>query len=133
VGEGAKQISLFGGAIMDDRQAALREKLERLLKDAAEVEVELSRASGAIVGIPHYSVIESRAHELGRQLSREVQQRQMSETAAIASSVARCPACGAVCQLEVKQRSITSIDGPLPVQEVKARCPSCRRDFFPSS
>jgi uncharacterized protein with PIN domain len=118
---------------MDDRQAALREKLERLLKDAAEVEVELSRASGAIVGIPHYSVIESRAHELGRQLSREVQQRQMSETAATTSSVARCPTCSTVCELDVKQRNITSIDGLLAIQEVKARCPSCRKDFFPSS
>ena len=41
---------------------ALREKLERQLK----VEVELSRVEGAIVGIPHYSVVESRAHQLGR-------------------------------------------------------------------
>ena len=47
---------------MEDRSDALREKLERQLK----VEVELSRVEGAIVGIPHYSVVESRAHQLGR-------------------------------------------------------------------
>lgn len=78
---------------MDDRQAALEEKLERLLREAAEVEVELSRADGTIVGIPHYSVIESRAHELGRRLSRSVQQRQMGETAAAAARMAKCPTC----------------------------------------
>ena len=55
---------------MDDRQAALREKLDLLLREVAEVEVELSRAEGSIVGIPHYSVIESRAHELGWALTR---------------------------------------------------------------
>jgi len=55
------------------RTIQLRERLERLLREAAEVEVELSRADGTIQGIPHYSVIEGRAHELGRQLSRQVQ------------------------------------------------------------
>lgn len=118
---------------MDDRQAALKEKLDRLLREAAEVEVELSRADGAIVGIPHYSVIESRAHELGRQLSRQVQQRQMCETAAVAPRTAQCPECKTTCQLTDTQRRMTSIDGVFTVQELKGDCPVCRRDFFPSS
>lgn len=117
---------------MDDRQSQLRKKLSILLKEAAEVEVELSRAEGAIVGIPHYSVIESRAHALGRQLSREVQQQQMSETAVGASRRAKCPTCGTVCNLLEKKRSMTSIDGPFELQELKGHCPSCRKDFFPS-
>lgn len=118
---------------MEDRQAALQEKLERLLREAAEVEVELSRVEGAIVGIPHYSVIESRAHELGRQLSRQVQQRQMGETAAAAPRTARCPECKTACNVTQAKRPMTSIDGAFEIQEVKARCPVCRRDFFPSS
>ncbi len=118
---------------MDDQQAALQEKLDRLLREAAEVEVELSRKSGAIIGVPHYSVIESRAHELGRQLSRRVQQRQMGETAATAASRAPCPECGTVCDLRGKNRELTSIDGPVAVQELQAQCPSCRRAFFPSA
>lgn len=114
---------------MEDRSDALREKLERQLK----VEVELSRVEGAIVGIPHYSVVESRAHQLGRQLSREVQQRQMGETAALAAHRARCPGCGTPCELREHKRRLTSMDGPLEIQELKGRCPTCRRDFFPSS
>lgn len=118
---------------MDGRQAVLQEKLVHLLREAAEVEVELSRAQGAIVGIPHYSVIESRAHELGRRLSREVQQRQMGETAAAAPRIAKCPECKTACELTVHKRSMTSIDGVFQVQELKGYCPVCRRDFFPSS
>jgi len=118
---------------MEDRRVGLEEKLARLLREAAEVEVELSRADGAIVGIPHYSVIESRAHELGRQLSRNVQQRQMGETAALAPRSATCPGCGTLCALSEMKRKITSIDGAFEVQELKGHCPSCRRDFFPSS
>jgi uncharacterized protein with PIN domain len=117
---------------MDDRQAALREKLGRLLREAAEVEVELSRVEGAIVGVPHYSIIESRAHEMGRRLSREIQQRQMGETAAVAPRTARCPECGSTCKLTEQKRPITSIDGVFEVQELKGHCPVCRRDFFPS-
>lgn len=118
---------------MDDRQAVLRKKLDGLFRDVAEVEVELSRAEGAIVGIPHYSVIEQRAHDLGRQLSREIQQRQMGETAARAVPRAKCPGCGTACQLKESKRSMTSIDGPFDLHELKGHCPSCRRDFFPSS
>jgi hypothetical protein len=130
---GAKDSPSFWRAIMDDRQVALREKLDCLLREAAEVEVELSRAEGAIVGIPHYSVIESRAHELGRRLSRRVQQRQMGETAARGPRRAKCPGCGTICELSECKREITSIDGGFELLELKGHCPSCRRDFFPSS
>lgn len=118
---------------MDGRQAALQEKLDQLLREAAQVEVELSRAEGAIVGIPHYSVIESRAHALGRRLSCKVQQRQMGETAAAAARMAKCPECKTACHLTERKRPMTSIDGAFEVLELKGRCPVCRRDFFPSS
>lgn len=118
---------------MDDRQSVLREKLSRLLAEAAEVEVELSRAEGAIVGVPHYSVIESRAHELGRSLSQQVQRRQMGEIAAESPRRARCPRCSAMCELREGVRELTSIDGPATVAELKGHCPLCRRDFFPSA
>jgi hypothetical protein len=116
---------------MDDRQASLKEKLSRLLLEVAEVEVELSRAEGAIVGVPHYSVIESRAHELGKELSRKVQQRHMGEITATAARRARCPCCSAVCEVQEQKRPLTSIDGQVQVQELKGHCPFCRRDFFP--
>ena len=38
-----------------ERTEELKERLEGLLREAAEVEVELSRADGTIKGIPHYS------------------------------------------------------------------------------
>ncbi len=59
----------------------LKEQLERLLHEAAEVEVELSRANGTIKIAPHHSLIEGCVRELGKRLSRQVQQRQMSELA----------------------------------------------------
>jgi len=60
------------GQIMDGTTIELTEKLERLLREAAQVSVDLDRAKGTIVGVPHYSVIEARAHELGQQLSRQI-------------------------------------------------------------
>ena len=104
--------------ITDDRQTALRNKLDTLLKEVAEVEVELSRADGTIEGIPHYSLIELRAHELGRQLSREVQPQQMGEMAATTAAQAKCPAGGTLCDKEESKRPLTSIDVEFPLQEV---------------
>jgi hypothetical protein len=118
---------------MDDRQEFLQKRLDALLKEAAEVEVELSREEGAVAGIPHYSVIESRAHELGRRLSRAVQQRQTEKAAATAPPRAKCPSCGAICELSETTRPLASIDGVFDARELRGHCRCCRRDFFPSS
>lgn len=111
----------------------LKERLDRLLRDAAQVEVELSRAEGAIQGVPHYSVIEGRAHELGRRLSRYTQQQQMNELAASAQSTAPCPKCRTRCELIPRSREVKSVDGDTILQEMVGHCPCCRRDFFPDA
>jgi len=118
---------------MDERTVALKEKLQRLLKESAEISVDLDRADGTIQGVPHYSVIERRAHELGQQLSREIQRRQMGEVAAAQAQRAKCPTCGTVCELHPEKRPVTSIDGSVELLELKGLCPVCRRDFFPSA
>jgi uncharacterized protein with PIN domain len=115
-----------------DRQAVeLEEKLAGLLKDAAEVSVALDRLNGTIQGVPHYSVIELRAHELGRQLSRQIQQRHMASVVGHQVGWARCPACGKESELEPAERQIASIDGTLSLPELKGYCRKCRRSFFP--
>ena len=53
---------------MDRQVDELQKKLKGLLTEAAEVSVALDRANGTIQGVPHYSVIELRAHDLGQQL-----------------------------------------------------------------
>jgi hypothetical protein len=116
---------------MDGATAALKEKLDRLLKEAAQVSVALDRADGTITGVPHYSVIEARAHQLGQQLSREIQTRQMGELSAGRMATAPCPKCRIRCELDFKRRKVTSIDGPVEVQELEGYCPACRRAFFP--
>lgn len=118
---------------MDDRVDGLKKKMDRLLKEAAEVSVELEHAEGGLVAVLHYSLIEARAHELGRQLSREVQQRRMAETAAGQSAKARCPDCGTRCELAPWKRRVTSIDGSVELQELRGHCPFCERAFFPSA
>ncbi len=112
--------------------AKLRERLERLLREAADVEVELSRADGTIRGVPHYSLIEGRAHELGKQLSRQVQQ-QMRELNASQPPTAKCPECGTRCPLRTQDRPMESVDGKTDLQELVADCPRCRRSFFPDA
>ena len=116
---------------MDDQRQALSEKRDRLLKELAEVEVALSRVDGSIAGIPHYSVIELAAHERGRQLSCEIQKRQMAEAAALAPRRSACPGCGTLCELKPVKRDMTSIDGQLQLQDLRGFCSACRRAFFP--
>jgi uncharacterized protein with PIN domain len=116
---------------MDGTTTKLKEKLHQLLYEAAEVSVALDRVEGTIVGVPHYSVIESRAHELGQQLSRRIQAQHMNDLATHASSSAKCPGCGTRCDTSRKKRQVRSVDGTLTVDEPFAHCPQCRRGFFP--
>jgi hypothetical protein len=116
---------------MDATTASLKEKLDQLLREAAEVAVALDQADGTIVGVPHYSVIEARAHQLGQQLSRQIQARQMGKITAGAATRVKCPTCGTRCETAPKRRPVTSVDGPLTVEEPVGHCPACRRDFFP--
>jgi hypothetical protein len=116
---------------MDEPAAVLQEKLDQLLQEAARVAVALDRANGTVVGVPHYSVIEARAHELGRRLSRTVQAGHMGEMAAHATRAVKCPGCGTRCEVVPRQRPLTSIDGPLAFDEPACHCPRCRRGFFP--
>lgn len=116
---------------MDAATLTLRQKLDQLLLEAAEVSLALDRAEGTCVGIPHYSTIEARAHALGQRLSREIQQRQMGRLAAQADEFAKCPECGTRCRLDRKRRRVTSVDGPLQIDEPVGHCPVCRRGFFP--
>jgi hypothetical protein len=116
---------------MDGTTTKLKEKLEQLLGEAAEVSVALDRVQGTIVGIPHYSVIEGRAHELGQQLSRRIQAQHMGDLTADAAASAKCPECGTRCDTSRKRRRVRSVDGTLTVEEPVAHCPKCRRGFFP--
>jgi hypothetical protein len=116
---------------MDGATIALKEKLGRLIREAAEVSVALDQSNGTIQGVPHYSLIEGRAHELGRQLSREIQSRHMDHLSAHAAVAPRCPECDTRSESIVKKRRITSIDGPLTIEEPASYCPRCRRAFFP--
>lgn len=123
-----------GNCKNDDAKATrLKQRLEELLRQAAQVEVELSRADGSIRGIPHYSVIEGRAHELGKQLSRQIQQQQMNELAAVQAETAKCPACNTRCRLTSGKREVKTVDGETELQELHGHCNRCRRFFFPAS
>jgi hypothetical protein len=116
---------------MERHVGDLQEQLAQLLTEAAEVSVALDRAHGTIPGVPHYSVIELRAHELGQQLSRQIQQRHLDTMVPQQAAQTACPGCGTLCRLEPVRRTVTSIDGEVTLPELRGDCPKCRRAFFP--
>jgi hypothetical protein len=118
---------------MDGKTQVLKEKLERLLREAAETAAELQAAERGAGKPVHFSEIEAAAHQVGSQLSCRVQERAAREVAADSPEAAPCPACGAPCRLKIERRTINSTDGPIVVWEPCGHCTRCRRDFFPSA
>jgi hypothetical protein len=118
---------------MDVKTVALREKVAGLIREAAEAKVALDQAEGRVRGVPHYSVIEEAAHELGCEVSRMVQEIHLRELVARQSPSGKCPGCGALAPLELKEREVLSGDGPIQCLELAGYCSCCRRTFFPAA
>lgn len=118
---------------MDAACSARETEKQQLLKRLAELMIEEQVEQGLFLETPHYSIIERQAVTLGRELSREAQERGAREVAAICSPQAACPTCQAACAVTTKVRRVTSLDGPVDLTETVARCRRCRRSFFPSA
>lgn len=118
---------------MDAARQNREAKKKGLLQQLAQLEIEEMVEQGVFLGTPHYSLLERRAIALGRQLSREAQERATREVVANSSVEANCPTCGATCRLQTQSRSVASLDGPVKLTEATAHCDRCRRSFFPSA
>lgn len=117
---------------MDAKQAELEGKLTEILKRAADVACQIQSAEQG-PGTPHYDEIELPAHEVGQRLSRMVQENRVGDVATEQGAEIDCPDCGRCCRVEVHQRTIHSMDGPVELVETVAHCRRCRRSFFPST
>ena len=89
--------------------------------------------AGKFSETPHYGAIERAASELGKELSREAQERIAREVAVRGPLQASCPTCEALCDVTTEHRTVKSIDGPVELTEAVANCRRCRRSFFPSA
>ena len=118
---------------MDASQDARARRKEELLTELAELMIEEQVEQGVFLGTPHYSVIERAAMKLGRDLSRQSQERAAREVAARCDTEATCPTCQSRCPVKIQERDVTSVDGRLRLTEAMAECLHCRRSFFPSA
>ncbi len=118
---------------MDAAHDARWKRKQELLQELAEISVEEQVEEGVFLETPHYSIIERAAVTLGRQLSRQTQERAAREVAANCPTQAPCPTCQTRCDVTTENRLIASIDGPVEVTESVAHCHPCRRSFFPSA
>lgn len=99
---------------MDAKRAARELEKEKLLRHLAELMVEEQRESRVFEGVPHYTVLEDAAHELGKQASKS-------------GSPAACS--GGNRGDRSRERRLP----PVTLTEQMAHCPACRQDFFPSA
>jgi len=118
---------------MDAAQQTRQSRKQELLLELAELMIEEQVEQGVFLNTPHYSVIELAAMNLGRELSREAQQRGAREIAASCDTRATCPTCRTACDVRVETRNVTSLSGSVELAESVADCPKCRRSFFPSA
>jgi len=80
-----------------------------------------------------FAGIEAAASRLGQAVVRHVTQDLALQQAQLLDRPQPCPTCGDLCDVEVRQRPLTTADVPLTLAEAACHCSACRRDFFPSA
>lgn len=80
-----------------------------------------------------FAQMELFGHGLGRELSRRVQEELAARQGARMPTAFACPTCGRECAAEARGRPVVSLDGEVEIDEVRCRCKTCRRSFFPSA
>jgi hypothetical protein len=118
---------------MDAGKDLREEEKVRLLSRLAEIMVEEQRALGTFQRTPHLGELETVSHSLAQRLGCVSLTRAVREVAAGCDAQAACPKCGRQCPVEMSQRTVQGMNGPVDLTEPKAHCAACRRDFFPSA
>ncbi len=117
---------------MDAKRRQLEEKLEFQMRAAAHTAAEIQALEQGS-RVPHFDEIEIPAHDLGKKLSRAIQEERAREVALQELGRVYCPDCKKQCRVEIEPRQVHSMDGPIELTEPVAHCRRCRRSFFPSA
>ena len=117
---------------MDAKEMLLKEKLDNLLAQASKAAAELQALKQGD-STPHFDDIELPAHDMGKRLSRAIQEERAREVALAGLKGTRCIDCNQLCKIEIEIRNVNSMDGPIELTEPVANCRRCRRSFFPSA
>jgi hypothetical protein len=80
-----------------------------------------------------FASIEAAAGQLGKAITRQITQDLALQQTKLLDQPQACPTCGTLCQVEVRQRDLTTGDALIELPETVCQCSACRRDFFPST
>lgn len=114
--------------------AGVQKRSTELLEELVDALVEEGAETGEFdIDSMRYAQMEMMGHFLGKDLSRQVQQRLAERQGEQMPGSFACPRCGRDAPAEVKPKPMTSLDGKVELPETRCFCKSCRKAFFPSA
>ena len=116
---------MFQDTWTDEDQQAVEQLAKKFGVDLAAEQVAGENAT--------FAQIEAAASRLGKAVTRQVTQDLALQQTALLDQPQPCPTCGKLCDVEVRQRKMTTADGPIELRETACKCSACSRDFFPSA
>ena len=116
---------MFQDTWTDEDQQAVEQLAKKFGVDLAAEQVAGKNAT--------FAQIEAAASKLGKALTRQVTQDLALQQTELLDQPQPCPTCGKLCDVEVRQRKVTTADGPIELRETACTCLACSRDFFPSA
>lgn len=80
-----------------------------------------------------FASIEATAAKVGRLVTRHLIEDLAIKQTRLLDEPQPCPDCERLCKVTVRDRPLTTAEGPVKLSEAVCHCSACRRDFFPST
>jgi hypothetical protein len=120
-----KDEHMFQSSWSPEDEQAVKKIAKKLGFDLDANEIAGSRAT--------FASIEDVASKVGRAVARHLMADLAIKQTELLDQPQPCPTCQRLCDVQVRDRPLTTGEGPIDLRETVCRCSGCRRDFFPST
>jgi hypothetical protein len=108
------------------------EEQQAIEKLAKKWNIDLETGSGAGPQAT-FASIEMTARRVGQMVTRRVCEELAAKQTELVKDPQPCPTCFKTCEVQFRERPLTTGDGLMDLLEAVCHCSDCRRDFFPSA
>jgi hypothetical protein len=116
---------MFGSQWSAEDEVSLEKIAEKLGIDLQAEDIAGGQAT--------FATMEAAASRIGRAVTKHLLEDLALKQTQLAREPQPCPTCQKLCPVSIRDRTLTTAEGPVELSETVCHCSACRRDFFPST
>jgi hypothetical protein len=116
---------MFGSQWSAEDEASLKKIAKKIGIDLQADDIAGEQAT--------FATLEAAASKIGHAVTKHLLEDLALKQTELLHEQQPCPTCQRLCPVSVRDRILTTAEGPIELTETVCHCSACRRDFFPST